>query len=153
MIRIKDDAVKFIGGNTNDILKRRDTHILRHAEVGLFVWKWVCDKICTVKIITVIHPVLRAGRDALRVYRSEVNRSVYRKSHYDKPWHNNGASRHRPFADLSNQGVLGRCLKNYCVDCVEQIGREVRKGCYLPVEHECPRTRVYDRNGKLLEVV
>lgn len=53
---------------------------------------------------------------------------------------------------------MPRGLKNYCTCCREAVfdgKREVRvtKGCYLPVDHECPRTRVYGHSGKLLEVV
>lgn len=53
---------------------------------------------------------------------------------------------------------MPRLLKTYCACCREAVidgTREVRvtKGCYLPVDHECPRTRVYDIRGALLEVL
>lgn len=48
---------------------------------------------------------------------------------------------------------MPRTMHHFCPDCIEEVGPRKTKGCYLPVEHECPRTRVYDRNGKLLEVV
>lgn len=64
---------------------------------------------------------------------------------------------------LKQKGVshalpMPRPLSNYCVCCREAVidgTKEVRvtKGCYLPVEHDCPRTRVYDLHGKLLEVI
>lgn len=64
---------------------------------------------------------------------------------------------------LKQRGVphslpMPRLLKTYCACCREAVidgTREVRvtKGCYLPVDHECPRTRVYDIRGALLEVL
>lgn len=59
---------------------------------------------------------------------------------------------------VSHSLPMPRPMLNYCTCCKEAVidgGKEVRvtKGCYLPIEHECPRTRVYDLRGKLLEVI
>lgn len=59
---------------------------------------------------------------------------------------------------VSHSLPMPRSLKNYCTCCREAVIDGTRKvrvtvGCYLPVDHECPRTRVYDLRGKLLEVL
>lgn len=46
-------------------------------------------------------------------------------------------------------------FKTFCPHCVDMvISAKVRatRGVYLPVEHACPRVRVYDLMGKLIEV-
>src|ERR1039458_2082087 len=45
---------------------------------------------------------------------------------------------------------MPKLLKNHCPSCTDVVGPRVTKGVYLPVEHDCPRTRVYDLHGKLL---
>ena len=136
--------IEFSGTN-DSVSKRPDTYVMRHQEAGLFVWRWVLDKIRGVRIEPVLHPLLGHSRSALRVYRDLVNCVVYRKPHHRVTFQSNGVSRHDD---------LGRCLKNYCPHCSEDVaGTRVTRGCYLPIEHDCPRVRVYDLRGKLLEVL
>lgn len=54
---------------------------------------------------------------------------------------------------------MPRNNKCFCTQCAERVvdkkGNEVRvtRGVYLPIEHDCPRVRVYDLQGKLIEVI
>ena len=65
------------------------------------------------------------------------------------------ATRQQP---LEHVRAMPRPLKTFCACCREAVidgGKEVRvtKGVYLPVKHDCPRTRVYDLHGHLIEVL
>jgi len=65
------------------------------------------------------------------------------------------AQRQRAFEHTQ---AMPRRFDNFCVNCVDLVidvrGKKVRatKGVYLPVDHHCARIRVYDLQGKLLEV-
>lgn len=54
---------------------------------------------------------------------------------------------------------MPRVANNFCVYCTEAVvngaKNEVRvtRGVYLPIKHDCPRVRVYDLQGKLIEVI
>lgn len=54
---------------------------------------------------------------------------------------------------------MPRVANNHCAVCTDAVvdasRNEVRvtRGVYLSIEHECPRVRVYDLQGKLLEVI
>lgn len=55
--------------------------------------------------------------------------------------------------------AMPRVANNFCTRCSEAIvdggKKEVRvtRGVYLPIEHDCPKVRVYDLQGKLMEVL
>lgn len=65
----------------------------------------------------------------------------------DKDW----CEKQKPFPHTE---TMPKPLRNYCPHCTEIVANvRVTKGCYLAVDHECPRTRVYDSHGELLEVI
>lgn len=65
------------------------------------------------------------------------------------------AERHKAF---SHTLAMPRSLRNFCPMCVDKVIDYTSKparttvGVYLPVEHACPRIRLYDLMGKLIEV-
>lgn len=112
-----------MSGTLFELLKRPDTYFLRHMEYGN---------------IFNIDPKIYA------VYQSEVNRQCYRRPHHEASAATHGISRY---------GFLVKCLKNFCPHCIDVVGPRKTRGVYLPIEHDCPRTRVYDLQGNLIEVL
>ena len=60
-------------------------------------------------------------------------------------------------AKTSKRKTMPREFVNYCPNCINRVtnnGKTVRetKGVYIAINHQCPQVRVFDLNGKLLEV-
>lgn len=115
-----------------DLLKRKDTHESRHIERGLFTWRWVHDAKATQRMVPVLNPILiTKGLKWLQLYQSLVNRTAYRKPHYDIEFQNNGIFGVRVGVDTARY-AMGEVSKNYCADCKD----------YKPVKHTCEPLKV-----------
>ena len=118
-------------GTAQDVEKyaaRRDTHVIRHKEQGICLWRWVraINKPVAVELIPILHPVLSVGRKWLWLYRQEVNRPVYRKHNYKPRFQSN---------DISRTNNQAKCKMNYCPTCDK----------YPPIEHECVGNKCDER--------
>lgn len=120
---------------------------------GIIHWNLILDK-AGLAMTSGTHEWLLYVGDCQDIMRELSTQTLKKKREYTEIDDNDWCNKQKPFPHTHS---MPRALKNYCVNCretvIDSFGDTVRvtKGCYMPVDHGCA-TRVYDLQGKLLEV-